>query len=236
MKELPKDAIVLEIGGGVHQRRSGNINKKFEHYIPVDISYSSIKKYVEKYQRPGVVADAKRLPFKDKSVDAVFTHTFLEHPLEPEKVLKEIVRIIKPGGIIIHNDAWFCRWWNRYGVVGLKQFREMDLKEKFISAAARITGFPLLRFSPIILKRFAHELFVTTDKPIKLRYGKLNPNYELYLACDEDAANSIDPVDLICYYESRGFESWYKLSFKERVFSEGRLLQCEKVRANSNEK
>lgn len=104
--------------GGVHQRRSADAYKKFKNYFPLDISTSSIERYSMRHNKTGIVAGATELPFKDVSIDCVFTNTFLEHPLEPEKVTIEIVRVLKKGGIVVHNDAWFCRWWQRYGVVG----------------------------------------------------------------------------------------------------------------------
>lgn len=115
---IPKEAIVLELGGSKHQRRSGYPNSIFENYVPLDISYSSIVAYAKQYNRFGIVADACKLPFKDESVDVIFTHTFLEHPLKPEQVVLEIVRVLKPGGFVIHSDAWNCRWWQRYGIIG----------------------------------------------------------------------------------------------------------------------
>ena len=75
-KELNNDSIVIEIGGGVHQQRSANAYKRFNHYFPLDISYSSIKRYTKTFNKIGFVADATELPFKDNSIDCIFTHTF----------------------------------------------------------------------------------------------------------------------------------------------------------------
>lgn len=225
---LPEDAVVIEIGGGVYQNRSADAYKKFKNYIPLDISYSSITRYSETYNRPAILADATVLPFKDNSIDCILTHTFLEHPIHPEKVVSEIARVLKPGGIVVHNDAWFCRWWQRYGIVNLKKFSTMTFKEKLIDITARITEFPLLRIPPIVVKRLFRALFETLQNPIPLHYKKLKPNYSLYLACDEDAASSIDPVDAIRYYESRGFDSLIPLSFLQRLFHKNSYIMLKK--------
>lgn len=45
-----------------------------------------------------IAAYAEELPFKSASMDLVFTSQVLEHVREPEVVLKEIYRILKPGG------------------------------------------------------------------------------------------------------------------------------------------
>jgi ubiquinone/menaquinone biosynthesis C-methylase UbiE len=215
---LHPESILVEIGGGVHQERSGYIYKEFINYYPLDISQSSIKKYVEKYNRTGVIADANKLPFENNSLDAIFTHTFLEHISKPEIILSEIARVLKPGGLVIHVDAWFCRWWQRFGVVGLKRFGEMTIKEKLISIGSQITELKLLRFPPIIIKRFINELMMDKSIPARFKYKKLKPNYELFLGCDEDAASSIDPISIINFYETRGFSNYQKLSFSEKLF------------------
>ncbi len=229
-KKLPKDAFVIELGGGVFQHRAANVYQRFENYFPVDISYSSIKRYCETFDREGIVGDAKNLPFKDNSIDCIFTHTFLEHPLEPEKVLSEITRVLKVGGIIIHNDAWFCRWWQRFGIVGLKPFNDMSIKEKTIYIFAKISEISVFRIPPIIVKRLIKHLFVSTTQPIPFSYTKLNPNYELHLGCDEDAANAMDPIDAIRFYESRGFELITNLSLKQRLFYPNKYIALRKVK------
>ena len=54
------------------------------------------------YNSPHIqfVADAHRLPLADCSLDMVVIQAVLEHVLEPEKVVKEIFRVLKPGGIV----------------------------------------------------------------------------------------------------------------------------------------
>lgn len=230
---LHKDSVVLEIGGGIYQQRSANAYSRFNNYFPLDISYSSIKRYSEKFNKIGFVADAKKLPFKDNSIDCIFTHTFLEHPLEPEKVLNEISRVLKTDGIVIHNDAWFCRWWHRYGLIGLKEFKNMTTKEKMIQITANISEMRIIRIPPIILKRVFKEIFQSKRKYIKLSYKKLNPNYQLHLGCDEDAANSIDPMDVVRFYESRNFTLVNRLSFLQRLFYPNKYIVLKK-QINSN--
>lgn len=217
-KNVDENAIVVELGGSRYQHRSGYPNHFFKNYLPLDISYSSIKAYVEMYDRYGIVADACRLPFKDSSIDVVFTHTFLEHPLKPEDVLLEINRVLKPGGYVVHSDAWNCRWWQKYGIVGIKKFTDLKLKEKMIYFAAKITEFKLFRFSVIVLQRFVRILCLSKSKPINLKYKKLNPNYTLYLYCDEDAASSIDPIDVMLFYNSRNYTSIPNYKFIDKLF------------------
>ncbi len=229
-KHQKTDSITIEIGGGVFQGRSANAYKRLNNYFPLDISASSITRYSDTFDMPGIIADATKLPFKDNSVDFIFTHTFLEHPLTPDAVVKEIARVLKPGGYILHLDAWFCRWWHRYGVVNLKPRNKMTFNEKLIDTGAKITEFKLVRIPPIVIGRFFREIFSSPKNPIELRFKKLQPNYDLHLACDEDAASSIDPLDVIRFYESRGFKTEQLLSFKQRLFYPNKLVVMQKLK------
>ncbi len=227
-KHIDLEARVIEIAGGIYQNRSANAYKRFKFYFPLDISTSNMRRYAAKYEKESIIADASDLPFQDNSVDCIFTHTFLEHPLQPQKVLEEIIRVLKPRGVVVHNDAWFCRWWLRYGIVGLKKFENMSSREKMIALAAKVTEFPLFRFPPIIARRAFRELFLSTKKPLPLAYGKLNPNYDLYLGCDEDAVSSLDPLDIIRFYESRGFTSLRPMNLRDRIFHPSSHIMLQK--------
>lgn len=216
---LDRDATLLEIGGGFFQRRSGYLCEEFKNYLPLNICSEDIRRYAAGYKRAAVVADAQSIPLKDNSIDCVFTHNVLEHPMDPGRVLEEIARILKPGGLAVHKDAWFCRWWQRFGLVGITPVSEMTMCQKLIFVSSKVTEFPLIRFPPIIVKRAVLEITRHHfSKPKKLRFRPLKPNYDLMYACDEDAAASIDPMDIVRFYESRGGKTIEKMTFSQRVF------------------
>lgn len=48
--------------------------------------------------RPDVFGDGASLPFRDACFDGVLCLEVLEHVPEPESVLKEVTRVLKPGG------------------------------------------------------------------------------------------------------------------------------------------
>jgi ubiquinone/menaquinone biosynthesis C-methylase UbiE len=51
--------------------------------------------------------DIYSLPFPDSSFDAAFAHNVLEHLRDPLEALKEIRRVLRPGGIVgILDDDW----------------------------------------------------------------------------------------------------------------------------------
>jgi len=50
------------------------------------------------------VADIYELPFPDNSFDAAFAHTTFQHLSDPVRALKQVYRVLKPGGIIGIRD------------------------------------------------------------------------------------------------------------------------------------
>ncbi len=58
------------------------------------------------------LADGAALPFDDASLDAVFANMYLHHCPDPEASIKEMVRVLKPGGRLVitdmdrHEHAW----------------------------------------------------------------------------------------------------------------------------------
>jgi SAM-dependent methyltransferase len=52
------------------------------------------------YQNVDIICDIENIPFKDNSVDYIINIAVLEHVPNPQKVIAEINRILKPGGKI----------------------------------------------------------------------------------------------------------------------------------------
>jgi SAM-dependent methyltransferase len=219
------DARVLEIGGGIYQSRSAFAYRRFPRYVPLDLSLSSISRYAREFGRPGIVADATDIPIRDHAVDAVFTRTFLEHVPNPELALREIFRIVRPGGVIIHEDAWFCRWWQRHAVVGLIPWPDMQPRERLVFICSRLTELKPIRASVILFNRLLRESLPDGQR---LCFGRLRPNYELRLGCDEDAASSLDPSEVARFYARLGGSSPSHGTPLARVWAKSRRLEIRK--------
>ena len=60
--------------------------------------YGDIRLDLVKAPNVNMVADGCRLPFRDESINTVFASHMMEHVLCPYLLLKEIHRVLKPGG------------------------------------------------------------------------------------------------------------------------------------------
>ncbi|MDQ6794904.1 MAG: class I SAM-dependent methyltransferase [Chloroflexota bacterium] len=53
-----------------------------------------------------ILADAHHLPFRDGSIDAIAAISILEHLRAPAVALREVARVLRPGGVIIGSVAF----------------------------------------------------------------------------------------------------------------------------------
>jgi len=86
----------------------------------IDILEGSVnhaaKKFAKDKRFKFLVADAHELPFKNNQFEAVFCLEALEHIINPQKVLSEIKRVLKPRGYLIilvptDNRLFKICWW-----------------------------------------------------------------------------------------------------------------------------
>lgn len=108
----PGRARVLVLGGAaVGQGLSDALQDRRVDWIETDVFPSP---------RTVLLCDAHQIPFENCSFDAVVAQALLEHTLDPQRVVGEIERVLRPGGLVyaetpfiqqVHAGAYdFTRW------------------------------------------------------------------------------------------------------------------------------
>jgi ubiquinone/menaquinone biosynthesis C-methylase UbiE len=100
-----KDSIVLDLGCGPGDG-SFEMAKYAKEVIGVDSSKRML--YYAKKKYPGIsfiYADATDVPLEKNCVDTVFSFGLLEYVRNKEKLMKEIFRVLKPGGISVISST-----------------------------------------------------------------------------------------------------------------------------------
>ena len=118
----PATGTILDIGSADGMFTKVILDKsQAKKVIGVDVLEDSVgwaNKHWRKENRMDFrVADGHKLPFKNSSFDAVFALEVLEHVAEPEKVLREIYRVLKPQGyavFLVPSDSLLFKtlWYN----------------------------------------------------------------------------------------------------------------------------
>jgi len=118
---LLEGSVVLDLGAG-DGRMSYYIKKGFPRVkiISLDLSFLRCKRCRKNVDALVAQGDAQAIPLRDKTVDFVICNQVIEHVPEEEKLLKEINRVLKMGGlslissVVASRYSWFI-YKNKYG-------------------------------------------------------------------------------------------------------------------------
>ncbi len=119
---LPADGLAIEVGAG-----SGRLLIRLGRERPyrlaaVDYARAALRIVGENLRRAGVrgellLADARALPFRDGAASLVLSGGLLEHFRDPGTVVREQVRVLRPGGLfyadIVPRKLSLYRWAER---------------------------------------------------------------------------------------------------------------------------
>lgn len=123
--------------------------------VGVDAAAEVIMKASSDFARDNLefaVADGYRLPYPDDSFDIAHAHQVLQHVAEPVRLLRELRRVVKPGGIVAARDVdyagtiWYPQlpgldaWLDLYERVHRSNGGEPDAGRR-LKAWAREAGF-----------------------------------------------------------------------------------------------
>ena len=137
--------LAADIGAGSGFITEGLLERGLR-VIAVDLSEAMLEEMRRKFGKGGAVeyriGEAESLPLEDSYVDYVFANMFLHHVESPLAALREMARIVKPGGRLVitdldchdfdflrteHCDRWMgfdrpevARWLAEAGLVDVK--------------------------------------------------------------------------------------------------------------------
>jgi len=144
-----RDLKILEIGAGTG-RDSWLLAKYGAQAFALD--YATTRTIREKFHSDNlplicIQADGENLPFKDKFFDLVFSQGLIEHFRNPEKLIREQIRVLKNGGYLVIDapqtyslyniyktalirlDNWPIVWERSYSVRDMKKIgKKYNLK------------------------------------------------------------------------------------------------------------
>src|SRR5437764_699208 len=139
---LPPSGSALEVGAGSGRLLIRRGRERPYRLVAVDYAPYAVRAVQENLRRsaqPGVAlfGDALALPFADSSFDVVLSGGLLEHFREPEAVIGEMTRVLRPGGLfyadIVPRRPSLYRWSGR----GLRRRRSEWLREVHPAQAHR---------------------------------------------------------------------------------------------------
>lgn len=94
MQRIAGCTYVVDVGGGSRfQKGMKQYESLFQktRYETMDVSLD---------YAPDIVGDIHAIPLSDSSVDAVICRSVLEHVQDPQRAMKELYRVLKPGGLL----------------------------------------------------------------------------------------------------------------------------------------
>jgi SAM-dependent methyltransferase len=91
---------LLDVGCGIMPYRELilNTNKNVTSYIGLDFENSLDSEY--SFGKPDFFWNGDIIPLEDNAVETIIATEFFEHCTEPEKIMKEILRVLKPDGVL----------------------------------------------------------------------------------------------------------------------------------------
>jgi len=200
-EEIMKGKTVLDIGSGAGGKTLYYASLGVQKIYGVDI----VPHYEEEARAMAVekgladraefiTGDATRLPFADNFFDVIIANDVMEHVAQPEAVLREAHRVLKPGGLFFTN---FPPYYHPYGahlsdVIGIpwvhalfsepvliEAYRELvkDLPDADMRLSLRL-GDPatnsteLTYINHMTIKRFRR---IVEESPFKIAHWRLVP-------------------------------------------------------------
>lgn len=198
---LPGSGTVLEIGSG-----KGALQGIGERYMALDYSFSALRTYVRP-EHDRVCGTASQLPLPDASVSMVFTVAALEHVPEAGDSIREIERVLMPGGWAFLLPAWHCTQANCEGLP-VRPYGDLSVSQKLRKVVLPVTTKPLVKAAMTLPGRAARRTFwALRGRPAQdFAFRRLRPTYDTFYMSDSDAASRLDSHEACLFFSARGYD------------------------------
>jgi SAM-dependent methyltransferase len=177
---------VVDLGSGEMGHR-----RQWAQWLSSRVQYTSLD--IQSRFRPTVIANVERLPIRNGLVDGILAMSVLEHVSQPWVAVKEIQRVLAPGGLVVgyvpymwpyHADRTFHDYF-RFSDEAIRSlfsnFAEIELVAagSYVNTTLRFAaGFTaaerhLLRFEPF-LRRLLGQAFADAIRKYPTRFEGLS--------------------------------------------------------------
>ncbi len=141
-KPKSNPAFVLDLGCGTGG--SFLLLRKFGKVIGLDASFVALQFSRKRGMEKLILGDAQILPFADNKFDLVAVLDVLEHLDNDCQALREIWRVLKPGGAVVFTVPAFMGLWSVHDIAlsHRRRYLYREIRDKVISS-----GFEVKRLS-----------------------------------------------------------------------------------------
>ena len=187
LQYVDRTGLILDVAGGT------GFNAEFlkipaSHYICADLSILGLSIAKEKNRGSVVLTDAANLPIRNDSVGVVLCSWSFEHFPNPEEILTEMIRVVRPGGRIV---IWGPNWDNIFRI----NFPQFDHEPKSYAEKVRWR---------IFLQMIRNEFLPFRYKPyVNLNVAAL-AQPEKYVSWDSDAVHCALCQETYKWFKKKG--------------------------------
>lgn len=181
LKPARPGARVLDIGCGVGQVVNRLTQAGYESY-GVDVSQPNLER-ARKISERCQLYDGKQLPFPDNHFTSAGALNVLEHVDEPEAFIRELARVVEPGGRVLLSSPNFLR------VLGFRDYHPhmRGLANKWHN-----------------WQRLREKRRLMNTAPETVRFDRLTPIVKTPFTADDDAIIATNGVEMAFFLERAG--------------------------------
>jgi SAM-dependent methyltransferase len=192
LRPLRAGARALDVGCGVGQVVARLQEAGFEAH-GVDVSEPNIDR-ARKVSERCQLYDGRRLPFPDAHFASVGALNVLEHVDEPEAFIRELVRVVEPGGRVVLSSPNFFRVFG-FRDYHPRNFQRLMAKRRQMRAAPESVRFD--KMPPIVKEPFSPDddaIVATNALEMQFFLERAGCVVESVSCCDRDVSKVVDLV------------------------------------------